>query len=121
MNSRTILDFEVAAADPAWEMIRKWAGENGYNQKMEEGNLKRFQKGTGFLVAPMMLEISINGNSLHLEAWVRANLFIRICALFLVPAEMHIKSGGFRLAAPRKIARKAVNKLLEMLGQEVIP
>jgi hypothetical protein len=34
---------------------------------------------------------------------------------------MGIRSGGFRLAVPRRIARQAVNRLLEKLGQPLVP
>ena len=39
----------------------------------------------------------------------------------MLPAEMHIRSGGFRAALPRKIARNAVNDLLVQVGAQPIP
>jgi hypothetical protein len=69
----------------------------------------------------MLLDVSIENNKMHMEAYVRTNFFIRMLALFLVPKEMHIESGGIKLMAPRKIARKAVNKLLVKLNQPEIP
>ena len=47
-----------------------------------------------------------------MEAYVRTNFFVRLFALFLVPEEMGVESGGFKLVAPRKITRTAVNTLL---------
>jgi hypothetical protein len=120
MSSRTVIDFQVGNADDTWKAIDQWAQENGYNQKEASGSFKRFQKGVGFLVAPMMLEVTIEGQNAHLEAWVRANLFVRAMALFIVPSEMGIHSGGVKMAVPRKIARNAVNKLLEQLNQPLI-
>ena len=68
----------------------------------------------------MMLKINYNGKDIQLEAWARANLFVRAMAFFIVPAEMNIGSGGVRMALPRKMARKAVNDLLSRLEQEAI-
>jgi hypothetical protein len=68
----------------------------------------------------MMLELEVDGDRLTLQAWVRANLFIRLMALFLVPAEMNIASGGFRMVLPRGIARGKVNELLVKLGASPI-
>ena len=118
MSKRTIIDFEMR--DDISPVVDAWAEETRYKLKNNEGPKKTYQKGTGFLVAPMMLEFTQTSDKIHLEAWVRANLFVRIFALFLVPSEIGIHKGGFKLAAPRKIARTAVNKLLEKLGQPVI-
>lgn len=121
MEDRTIRDFEVASADDTWEIIGQWLKESKYFVKEAFGaNRKLFQKGVGFLVAPMMLDVSIEENKVHMEAYVRTNFFIRLFALFLIPEEMGVESGGIKLMAPRKIARKAVNKLLERLGQPEI-
>jgi hypothetical protein len=41
-------------------------------------------------------------------------------ALFLIPAEMGIESGGIKGALPRSMARNSVNKLLAQLDQPPI-
>ncbi len=120
MNKSTILEFTVDNVDKTWEVIQRWAEEKNYKPKESTGAGKLFQKGTGFMVAPMMLEVTIEGQSVRLEAWIRANLFVRSISLFILPAQMGIESGGIKGAAPRKIARKAVNALLEQLGQPLI-
>ena len=119
MAKRTVLDFPFAGE--LWGAVEPWAKENGYQQKEGDATRRLYQKGTGLLVAPMMLEMRQNGSQVHLEAWIRCNLFVRIMALFMLPAEMGIESGGFRAVLPRGIARSAVNKLLPQLGQPVIP
>ena len=119
MNSRTIVDFPRPANFKA--IFDDWAAENGYRPRPSSPNERLFQKGIGFLVAPMMLKVVENGEQITLEAWVRCNLFIRASSLFLLPAEMSIESGELRGMAPRKIARKAVNKLLEKLQIPLIP
>jgi hypothetical protein len=119
MNARTVRDFD--STQDVLAVVDRWAGRYGYRLKGEHGASRLYQKGTGFLVAPMMLEIGQRGTGVHLEAWIRANLFVRICALFMLPAEMGVESGGFRGVAPRKIARGAVNQLLADLGQPPIP
>ncbi len=55
-----------------------------------------------------------------LSRWICNCPFVRAFSLFILPAEMEIRSGGLRGVAPRVIARKAVNKLLDALGQEKI-
>lgn len=119
MAKRTALDFSFAG--DLWGIVEPWARENGYQQKQGDTSGRLYQKGTGFLVAPMMLQVRQDGGQVHLEAWIRCNLFVRIMALFMLPAEMGIESGGFRAVLPRNIARTAVNKLLPQLGQPAIP
>jgi hypothetical protein len=118
MSSRTIVKFHYVGN--VWPTVEKWANENGYRQKDAVESERTYQKGVGFLVAPMMLKIKIESQETIMEAWIRVNFFARLMALFIVPSEMGIQSGGFRLAAPRSMARKAVNKLLAQLGQAPI-
>ena len=114
MTKRTSISFQ--SANSIWPTVEKWAAENGYKPVAQEGDGRTFQKGVGFLVAPMMLRLAQNGDAVTGETWIRAGLFVRIMALFLLPAEMGIESGGFKGVLPRKIARSAVNKLLAELG-----
>lgn len=118
MKGRTIISFDVNT--DIWPVINQWANENGYKKKEESGSPVLFQKGVGFLVAPMMFQVHIENQRVHIETWVRANLLVRLFALFLIPAEMAIESGGVKMLVPRKIARHAVNKLMERLGQPLI-
>jgi hypothetical protein len=101
-------------------LIEKWARENGYRPKESNASEPVYQKGIGFLVAPMMLKVRHDNGETVLEAWVRVPAFVRLTLLFLIPAEMGIESGGLKLAAPRSIARKAVNRLLVELEQPQI-
>lgn len=119
MAKRTTLDFPFAG--DLWGTLEPWAKENGYQQQQGDASRRLYQKGVGFLVAPMMLEVRQEDGQVHLEAWVRCNLFVRLMSLFMLPAEMGIESGGFRAVLPRNIARSAVNKLLPQLGQPAIP
>ncbi len=118
MTKRTPISFQ--SGQSIWPTVEKWAAENGYKLVSQDGSGRTFQKGVGFLVAPMMLSLAQSGDTVAGEAWIRAGLFVRIMALFLLPAEMGIESGGFKGVLPRKIARTAVNKLLTALGQQPI-
>lgn len=118
MNTRTTLQFTFQ--DDIWPIVDQWAQLNGYKLKISNGEDRTYQKGTGFLVAPMMLRIVKEGENITLEAWAYANIVVRIMALFMIPEEMHINPGGFRMSIPRKIARDAVNKLLKTIGQPEI-
>ncbi len=116
---RTILDFPFSG--DLWAVVEPWASQNGYRQKEGDASRRLYQKGVGFLVAPMMVEVRHNSDQVHLEAWARFNLFTRLSSFFILPEEMGIESGGFRAVVPRNIARAAVNKLLPQLGQPLIP
>lgn len=118
MNTRTTYQFTFDGE--IWPIIEQWAHLNGYKLKIANGEDRTFQKGTGFLVAPMMLRVVKEGSNITFEAWAYANIFVRIGALFMIPEEMHINPGGFRMSIPRKIARDAVNRLLNTLGQPPI-
>lgn len=106
--------------DP-WPIIDAWANETGYRVISGQGPNRVYQKGHGFLTAPMMLQIEHAENRVRLAAWIRVNLLVRITALFLIPAEMGIESGGFKLVVPRSMARTRINKLMERLNQPPIP
>jgi hypothetical protein len=114
-NQRTTIKIELRG-DP-WPVIDGWGKATGYlPQSSPSPNSRVYQKGTGFLVAPMMLAAQVDGNVLTLQAWARGTFIARLFSFFILPAEMHIGSGGFKAALPRKIARENVNKLLAQLG-----
>ncbi len=117
-TKRTVLDFPFR--DDLWAIVEPWANQNGYRQKEADTSRRLYQKGAGFLVAPMMLEVRQDGGQVHLEAWARFNILARLMSFFILPDEMGIESGGFRAVVPRNIARGAVNKLLPQLGQPLI-
>lgn len=112
----------LSSQDP-WPTIFEWARRKGYVPRGEvaAAGAKQFQKGSGILVAPMMLLVAVGGGTVTLQAWIRSNLFVRIMSLFILPPEIHIRSGGFRAVLPRKIARNAVNDLIASLGGQPIP
>jgi hypothetical protein len=113
---RTILEINVEHLNNVWPVVDAWAPGAGFNLLLEQGTHRLYQKGTGFLVAPMMLDLELQNGRLVLQSWVRSNLFVRIMALFMLPAEMNIQPGGFRAVLPRNIARGKVNELLTKLG-----
>ena len=118
MEKRAIIQFNYTK--DIGPIIEKWATKNAYILKESNGNEKLDQKGVGFLVAPMLLKVIKNESSITMEAWIRASLPVRIMSFFILPAEITIKSGGFKAVIPRDIARKAVNELLLQLGQPLI-
>jgi hypothetical protein len=119
-DKRTVVQFNVVG-DP-WPTIAAWAQKHKFNpREPQTGNVKLFQKGSGFWTAPMRAQFTHEGQIMQLEAWLPISIFARIAALFMLPAEMHIRSGGFRAALPRKIAREAVNDLLRQVGAAPIP
>jgi hypothetical protein len=120
-NKRSVVVYPVQG-DP-WPTIAAWAQKNKFNPRdPQTGNTKLFQKGSGFWTAAMRAQFTYDGmGSMQVQAWLPISLFARIGALFMLPAEMHIRSGGFRAVLPRKIARTAVNELLAQVGAQQIP
>ena len=118
MNARTIRDFSISS--DIWPSVDKWAAEASFRLKESTPTSRLYQRGYGLLTAPMMVGLTQQGGKVRLEAWIAANFLARLGALFLIPAEMGIESGGFKAVVPRNIARGAVNKLLERLGQSPI-
>jgi len=118
MERRTILDFTAGAE--VWPVVDEWAKETGFSLIETSGTQRLYQKGKGFFVAPMMFQIDQSGDQIHIETWIRFGWFTRMQSLFMLPAELEIISGGLRGVAPRGVARKAVNKLLERLNQTPI-
>ena len=120
-DKRTVVVFN-AGGDP-WPVIATWAKKHGFNPRdPQTGQVKLFQKGSGFWTAAMRAQFSYDGvGTVQMQAWLPISIFARIAALFMLPAEMHIRSGGFRAVLPRKIARNAVNDLLQQVGAPPIP
>jgi hypothetical protein len=120
-NKRSVVVYQVQG-DP-WPTIAAWAQKNKFMPRdPQTGNVKLFQKGSGFWTAAMRAQFSYDGaGSMQVQAWLPIGLFARIGALFMLPAEMHIRSGGFRAVLPRKMARTAVNELLAQVGAQPIP
>jgi hypothetical protein len=118
MAARTVRDF--GAPGDIWPMVDGWAQEAGFKLRETNGPTRVYQKGTGLLVAPTMLTVTQQGPNVHLETWLKISFFTRLFALFMLPAELGLESGGFKAALPRSMARNAVNPLLERIGQPPI-
>jgi hypothetical protein len=118
-SKRTTVKIELRG-DP-WPVINVWGRQTGYLPMTDIGTSRLYQKGTGFWVAPMMLAAQVDGNVLTLQAWIRGTFIARLFSLFILPAEMHVRSGGFKAVLPRNMARGHVNKLIAALGGPPIP
>jgi len=119
-DKRSVVNFQLRG-DP-WPTIAAWAQKHKFMpREPQTGNVKLFQKGSGFWTAAMRAQFTQRGDQMELQAWLPIGIFARIAALFMLPAEMHIRSGGFRAVLPRKIARNAVNELLQQVGAPPIP
>ena len=117
---RSVVTFTIAG-DP-WPTIAAWAQNHRYNpREPQTGSTKLFQKGSGLFTAPMRAQFTRRGSEIELQAWVHVPFLTRLMALFLLPQEMSVRSGGFRAMVPRAIARKAVNELLADVGAAPIP
>jgi hypothetical protein len=119
MAARTVRDFQVGF-DIA-PLVDAWAGPNHYGFRgVAPDGTRNYQRGNGIMTGAMPLSIRQNGTAVHLEAWIHSTLLARITALFLIPTDMGIESGGMKGIMPRSMARGSVNKLLSQLGQPPI-
>ncbi len=115
---RAIRTFPMAG-DP-WATVDRWAGSQGYRVVEQDDRRRVYKKGTGLLVAGRKVEITATGGELRLEAYVAANLLARAGALFLIPREITVESGGVKCVLPRNMGRAEVNALLKELNQAPI-
>jgi hypothetical protein len=115
---RTVREFPVD--QNIWNVIDAWAQQTGYELKASGETGRLYQKGTGFWMLPRILQATPTPTGIRLEAWVRANDLNRLFALFIVPSESILDSGGKVAIVPRKKGREEINALLQMLGQPPI-
>ncbi len=119
MNTRTVREFKTEY--DIWPVIDQWAQAENFSLKEASiPNTRMYQRGSGFATAPMRFQATIQSGLAHMEMWVYTPFFNRLFAFFLVPEEMGVESGGFKLVVPRNIARKSFDKLLTHLGQPPI-
>jgi hypothetical protein len=119
MADKTVRDFQVGF--DIGPLVDAWAAGNHYGFRgISPDGTRNYQRGNGIMTGAMPLTVRQAGPSVHLEAWIHATLVARICAVFLIPANMGIESGGIRGVLPRSMARDSVNKLLAQLGQPPI-
>ena len=117
-NTKTVREFQYAG--DFWREVESWAAENRY-KTTQESSSRIYRKGKGWITAPIAVKLDQQGDQIRLEAWVNVDTLARLGSLFIVPSEMALESGGFRLAMPRETGRKEVNKLLSRLHQSEIP
>ena len=119
MAARTVRDFQVGF--DVGPLVDAWAQAHHYGFRgVSLDGTRHYQRGNGFLTGAMPMTVRQYGPSVHLEAWIHATLLARIGALFLIPSDMGIESGGMRGFIPRQMARNAVNVLLAQFGQPPI-
>ena len=119
MAARTVRDFQVGG-DIA-PVVDAWAQANHYGFRgVSPDGTRNYQRGNGLLTGAMPFTIRQAGPAVHLEAWIHATMVARLFALFLIPSDMSVESGGVRGVLPRTMARNAVNNLLVQLGQPPI-
>jgi hypothetical protein len=115
---RAVRDFDMVG--DTWATVEGWASRHGYRMASQAEGRRQYRKGHGLLVASRVVEVSTSGGQIHLEAWVATNILARAAALFIVPAEMTVESGGARGILPRKLGRTEVNDLIQAFGQQPI-
>jgi len=119
MAERTIRDFQcnfdVAPYADAWASATHFG-----LRRVDPDGSRVYQRGEGILTGSMHAIVRQSGPYVRVETWIHANLAARATALFLIPTDMPVESGGMKGVLPRKICREAVNQLLAQLGQPPI-
>lgn len=111
---------EFTAPGDLWVMVAQWAQEHGFEAIEQTAEQRTYRRGRERFDYPIMVELVITQGRVRMSAWVKASAFDRGRALFLVPAEMGLESGGAQLMVARNTGRKLVNVLLSRLGQTPI-
>lgn len=119
MDNRTSVSFRPEF--DIWPVVDRWAAVNNYKVTQTNGFERLYQKGTGFLVAPMMVAVRQTNGTVGLDAWVRFGFFVRLMSFFILPPEIGVQSGGYKAIVPRSLARAAFNELLMQLRQLPVP
>lgn len=118
-SQRSVVTY-TTEGDP-WPAIATWAQKHQFDRRTPQTDpVKLFEKGSGLWTAPMRVQFTRTGSTIEVQAWVQTPRIVRILSLFLLPAEMNVRSGGYRGSIPRGVARKAVNELLAQVGAEPI-
>lgn len=108
-NGKNQFDYvEFASDKDVYAMVDSWATSNGYVLKRSEGGLRKYQKGSGFLTAPMFLELDRVGEKYSIKSYVRINGFV-------VHGDVGLAGDGFLVKLPRSMAKKAQNQLFQSL------
>ncbi len=118
VKGRTIREFQPPTN--LWDIVASWAQQSGYKPVSRTESSILYQRGTGILVAPQMLQVTLEGGFCRLEAWVKIPMINRIFTLGLMPGELVIDKGGSIGMVPRDKARSQVNLLLRHLGLPLI-
>src|SRR5512140_582443 len=91
-KKRSVAVYPVTG-DP-WPTIATWAQQHKFMPRdPQTGNVKLFQKGSGFLTAAMRAQFTLQGSTMELQAWLPISPLARIFALFMLPPEMNVNSG----------------------------
>jgi hypothetical protein len=114
MKARTEIEFE--SMEDILQIVDDWAESHGYKFREMQDDMRLYQRGSGFWTAPIRLAFRQTGGHVHMETYVYSPFLNRLMALFILPKEAHIESGGFTASVPRSMARKDINALLETLG-----
>lgn len=118
MRGRTSRSFRCP--DDIHPVVEAWAAKHGYRLKKTEGNRRFYHRGNWQLMAPACVQITQDGQNITLEAWVKADFYLLLSLLTGKQPEACLDSGGLVATIPRRIARAAVNELLDELGQKPI-
>jgi hypothetical protein len=118
MKGRTTREFTYQPE--LWPLVEAWAAAAGFTLVDQQPNHRRYRKGNQLLSAPAFLELTREGDRVTLQAWIKADMYLIMALLTGKPPEAGIESGGLTAWIPRQRARKAINPLLEQLGQQPV-
>ncbi|MHB8895552.1 MAG: hypothetical protein ACYC99_10305 [Candidatus Geothermincolia bacterium] len=118
VKGKTVREFQFTG--DVWGIADQWAAAQGYSLMAQDEASRLYQKGSGFWLAPQMVQLSVMPQGYVLQAWVHIPLINRIMTLGLMPEEMIVDKGGFVGVIPRNRAREDANLLLVAVGAQTI-
>ena len=115
-SNRTILQF--ASQPDFWKIVDVWAIETHVKLIETKNGYSKYKKGS-MLTCPIYIELSDGGGNVRIEAYLKPVTIPWSIWRLIFPDTLELKSGGVGMI-PRAVGRKALNILLQRLGQPIV-
>jgi hypothetical protein len=113
VRGRTVREF-TSGAD-VWEILERWALQAGYALVLQDKTSRTYQKGNNPVFVPTFVKVTWTKPGYRLETWLEPPGINRFVSLATIPRELGLESGGVTGTVPRVMARRDVNRLLDLL------
>lgn len=110
----------LVTTENVWNIVDEWAIENRY-RIIEQDDLSRtYERETHNLGVRYIVKVAASPEQYLLEAWLRPTRLNQILSFNLLPEEMVVEGKSFVGSVPRRAARDYFNRLLGVLGVQLV-